>query len=376
MAVEIIKIHTRDELKKFVHFGIDIYEGNEYFVPPLVYDELFTLNWEKNPAFEHCDAAYFLAYREEEIVGRIAAIINYKANEIWNERHVRFGFIDFIDDEEVSEALLKAAEDWGRERGMGKIHGPMGFTDFDQEGLLIDGFEHVSTMIAKYYHPYYRRHIERLGYVKDNDWVEFHIAIPKEIPERYGKIADTVKRRYKVRELEVSSKNDLWPYAHEIFNLINRSYKDLYGYVELTPKQIDYYVNMYIPMLRLDFLSLIVNEQNKLVGFGIALPSLSLALQKAQGHFLPTGWWHMYWALKGRNNKVLDLLLVGIDPEYQGKGLNAIIFNKFIPNAIKYGFEYAESNLELEHNTKVQSMWEGLDAKQVRRRRAYIKDLK
>lgn len=376
MAVEIRKVSDKDALKKFVQFGIDFYKGHSVFVPPLFYDELTTLNWEKNPAFEHCDAAYFLAYRDGSIVGRIAAIINHKANEIWNEQHARFGFIDFVDDNEVVDALFMAAQKWSKERGMKKIHGPLGFTDFDQEGLLIDGFEHVSTMIARYYHPYYQQQIERLGFTKDNDWFEYHIQIPKKMPERYTTIAEIVKRRYRLKALKFKSKKEVYPYTHELFELVNRTYSHLYGFVPLTPRQIDYFANMYLPALRLDFLSMVVRESdNKLVGFGVAIPSLSKALQKAKGHFLPTGWWHMYRALKGNGNKVLDLMLVGIDPEYQGKGVNAIIFNELIPAAIDYGFEYAESNLELENNTKVQSLWEGLDARHVRTRRAYIKEI-
>lgn len=376
MAVEIRKVSDKETLKKFVQFGIDFYKGHSVFVPPLFYDELTTLNWEKNPAFEHCDAAYFLAYRDDSIVGRIAAIINHKANEIWNEQHARFGFIDFVDDDEVVDALFMAAQKWSKERGMDKVHGPLGFTDFDQEGLLIDGFEYTPTMVARYYHPYYQRQIERLGFVKDNDWFEYHIQIPQKMPERYGTVAEIVKRRYGLKALRFKNKKEVEPYIHELFELINRTYRDLYGFVPLTPRQIDYYASMYLPMLRLDFLSMVIRESdNKLIGFGVALPSLSKALQKAKGHFLPTGWWHLYRALKGNDNKVLDLMLVGIDPEYQGKGVNAIIFNEFIPAAIDYGFEYAESNLELENNTKVQSLWEGLDARHVRTRRAYIKEI-
>ena len=363
-------------LKQFVRFGIDLYKGNEYYVPPLIYDEMATLNSEKNPAFDHCEATYFMAFRGDKPVGRIAAFINYKANEIWNERNARFGFVDFIDDNEVVDALFGAAESWARSHGMEKIHGPLGFTDLDPEGLLIEGFDQISTMSTRYSYPYYKDQIERLGYVKDQDWFEYLIPVPKEIPERFMRVSDAVRRRFRLKIKKFESKKEVWPYAKEIFMLLNRAYQNLYGYVPLTDRQIDYYVNMYIPMLRLNFLSLVLREEdNKIVGVGIGLPSLAKALQKAEGKFLPTGWYHLYNALKGKDNKVLDLLLIGVDPEYQGKGVNALIFSQFIPEAIDFGFEFAESNPELETNGKVRSMWEDFNAKHHKTRRAYIKTL-
>lgn len=377
MSVTIQKVITKDSLKKFVQFGIDLYKGNDYYVPPLFYDEMSTLNVSKNPAFEHCDAAYFLAYRDEEIVGRIAVIINHKANEIWGQRNARFGFVDFIDDIEVVDALFGAAESWARFRGMEKIQGPLGFTDMDHEGMLVEGFDQMGTMITIYNHPYYPKHMERLGYIKDQDWVEFLITIPREMPERFMRASEIVKKRSGLAVFHVDSKKEVMEnYAHDIFKLINKAYKDLYGYVELTEKQIDYYVDMYIPMLRLEFLTLIIRqEDNKLVGVGIGLPSLAKALQKSKGKFMPTGWFHLMKALKGKDNNILDLLLVAVDPEYQGKGINALLFNEFIPAANRLGFEYAESNPELEVNNKVQALWNDIEAKQTKRRRAFIKDL-
>ena len=372
MSVIINKVRTKEDLKKFIQFGIDLYEGNEYFVPSLIYDERDTLNWSKNPAFDHCDATYFLAYRDEEIVGRIGVIINHKANEIWNERNARFGFVDFIDDKEVVDALFGAAESWARSRGLEKIHGPLGFTDFDHEGML----DQISTLSTIYNYPYYVEHMERMGYVKDQDWIEFLISIPKEMPERFLRASEIVKKRSGLDIKHLQSKKDVMPYARDIFKLLNRAYKELYGFVELTDRQIDYYVDMYIPLLRLEFLTLVIRqEDNKLVGVGIGLPSIAKALQKAKGRFMPSGWYHLYKALKGKGNNVLDLLLVAVDPEYQGKGLNALLFNEFIPAANRLGFEYAESNPELEVNSKVHSMWNGLETKQHKRRRVFIKDL-
>ena len=376
MSVTINKVTTKDDLRKFIQFGIDLYEGNEYFVPPLIYDERTTLSRTKNPAFDHCDANYFLALRDNIIVGRIGVIINHKANEIWNERNVRFGFVDFIDDNEVVDTLFGAAESWARSRGMEKIHGPLGFTDLDHEGMLVEGFDQISTLSTIYNYPYYADHMERLGYCKDQDWVEFLITIPKEIPERFERAVEIVKKRSGLVVKHLQSKNDVYPYAREIFRLINRAYKDLYGFVELTEKQIDFYVDMYIPMLRLEFLTLVIRqEDNRLVGMAIGLPSLAKALQKARGRFIPTGWYHIYKALKGKENNILDLLLVAVDPEYQGKGINALIFSEFITSASRLGFDYAESNPELDLNHKVKSMWNDLEKKQTKRRRAFIKNL-
>lgn len=376
MSIVIKKVIDKSLLKKFIYFNINLYKGCEHYVPPLIYDEFATLNKDKNPAFDHCDAEYFLAYKNGEIVGRIAAIINHRANERWDQKYARFSFVDFIDDADVADKLFSTAESWARHKGMTHINGPMGFTDLDHQGLLIEGYDKISTMLTSYSYPYYKTHLERMGYVKDQDWNEYLISIPKEVPERIDRVAKIVEKRFGLIAKQFSTKEDLKPYARGIFELLNKAYKDLYGYVKLTDKQIDYYLNMYIPMLRLEFLTLVLREEDhKIVGFGIGLPSLAVALQKAKGKFMPAGWFHLYRALKGNNNKVLDLLLIGVDPDYQGKGLNAVIFREFVLSAKKLGFEVAESNPELEVNNRVQSMWNGLDAEQHKKRRAYLKEL-
>lgn len=377
MSVIIKKVSSKDDLMNFIQFGIDLYKENEYFVPPLIYDERATLNRSKNPAFDHCDASYFLAYREGKIVGRIGVFINYKSNERWNQKYGRFGFVDFIDDNDVVDALFGAAESWARSRGMEKIHGPLGFTDLDHEGMLIEGFDRLGTMATIYNYPYYPKHLERMGYMKDKDWLEFLIQIPSEVPERFSRMADIVKKRFGLIVKHFDRKQDVYPYAKEMFKLINRAYKDLYGYVELSERQIDYYVDMYIPMIRLEFVTLVLKQNdNKLVGVGIGLPSMSDALRKAKGRFLPNGWYHLYKALKGKgHNGILDLLMVAVDPEYQGKGVNALMFNEFIPAANKLGITMAESNVELEDNNRVHSLWNGLEVEQHKRRRAFIKNL-
>lgn len=375
MSLIIKQINSKEDIKSFVRFGIDLYKGNEYFVPPLIFDEIATLNPSKNPAFEHCEVASFLAYRDNQIVGRILVMVNHKANVEWNQKYARFGFVDFIDDKEVVDKLFKAAEDWARIRGMEKIHGPLGFSDMDYEGMLIEGFDRISTLSTIYNYPYYPKHLERMGYVKAVDWVEFLIKVPDELSERYVRAGEIIKKRSGVEILNPRNKDEVMSYATEIFQLINLAYKDLYGYVALTDKQIEYYADIYLPMIRLDFLALVVRrEDKKLVGVGIGLPSLAKALQKSKGRVLPTGWMHLYKALKGSND-ILDLLLVAIHPDYQGKGLNSLMFNKFISAANKMGITHTESNPEMETNSKVHSLWKDMDAEQHKRRRVYIKEL-
>ncbi|GHU90473.1 hypothetical protein FACS1894155_08890 [Bacteroidia bacterium] len=375
MSIIIKEVGTEQELKQFVEFNIKLYEGCPYHVPGLISDEMMTLSRKKNPAFDFCEAKYFLAYREGMIVGRIAGIINHEANKQWNEKNVRFGFIDFIDDENVSAALISAIEKWGREKGMTAIHGPLGFTDMDHEGLLVWGFGEVGTMATTYSYPYYKDHLAKLGYEKDQDWNEFKINIPKEVPEKYARISQIVLKKYGLKIVKFKKTREIWPYAQKIFELWNEAYKPLYGYSRLTPKQIEYYIKMYIPMLSLDLVTLVVKEEDdSVVGIAITLPSLSKALKKAKGKLFPIGWMHLLQALYGNNN-VVDLYIIGVAPEYQNKGVNALMFNDLIPIFNQKGYVYAESNPELELNTKMQSQWEDYDVVHHKTRRAFIKKL-
>ncbi|MDR1371411.1 MAG: hypothetical protein LBJ72_15015 [Dysgonamonadaceae bacterium] len=375
MSIVIKEVETRQELKEFVKFNIKLYKDCPYHVPGLIYDEMMTLDRTKNPSFDFCETKYFLAYKDGVIAGRIAGIINHKANKHWNETNVRFGFIDFIDDENVSEALLSAVEKWGKENGMNVIHGPLGFTDLDHEGLLVWGFEEEGTMATAYSHPYYKDHLAKLGYEKDQDWNEFKIQIPEKVPEKYSRISQIVLRKYGLKIMKFKKTKEIWPYAQKIFELWNEAFKPLYGYSELSPEQIEYYVKMYIPMLSLDLVTLVVKEEDdSVIGVAIALPSLSKALKKAKGKLFPFGWAYLLKALY-RKNKVVDLYIIGVAPEYQGKGVNAIIFNDLIPIFSQKGYVYAESNPELELNTKVQSQWEDYDAVHHKTRRAFIKKL-
>lgn len=366
---------TRSALRDFTQFQIDLYRGNDYYVPPLVSDDIEALSPDKNPAFDFCEGAYFMAYRDGKPVGRIAAIINSQVNRSCDSKICRFGFMDFIDDMEVSRALFDAAEDWGRRKGMNKMVGPLGFTDMDREGLLVEGFEELSTMATNYNYPYYAGHVEAAGYVKESDWVEFLLQVPDKVPERYDRIATLVKEKLNLRiQKYTSRKKAKAEIGHKLFRLINEAYKDLYQYSQLTDRQIDYYVDYYLGLVNLDLLTFVMDKDDNLVGLGIALPSLSRGLQKAHGRLLPFGWYHLLKALKGKNDRV-DLLLVAVHPDYQNRGVNALMFQDLLPHFIRLGFKYAETNPEMETNAKVQSQWEVFNPRQHRRRRSYAKDI-
>lgn len=377
MSVEIKKVTTKSELKRFIRFNYEFYKDNPYSVPDLYDDMLNTFSPKKNAAFEFCEADYFLALRDGKIVGRVAAIINRRANETWNRKTVRFGWIDFIDDMEVSAALIDTVKQWGKERGMTEIEGPLGFTDMDAEGMLVEGFDQLSTMATIYNYPYYPQHMERLGLSKSADWVEMKIYVPDAIPEKHRRISDIIAKRYNLHIRKLKSKKEVRQsgVAHDIFRLINDAYTPLFGYSRMTERQIDQYVKMYVPVLDLRMVSIVENEQNEIVAVGISMASLSRALQKAKGRLLPFGWYHLLKALMWKRPKVLDLLLVAVRPDYQGKGVNALLFTDLIPVYKELGFEYAESNPELEMNEKVQNQWQYFKTEQHKRRRCFKADI-
>lgn len=377
MAVEIRIIpKTKKELEKFVQFGIDLYKGNEYNVPPLIADDVATLTPEKNPAFDFCEAEYFMAYRDGKPVGRIAAIIHKRSNEQRGKKEMRFGFLDFIDDIEVSKALFDAAASWGKANGMESILGPLGFSDMDYEGMLVEGFDQLSTMATIYNYPYYPIHMEKLGFEKKADWVEFKMKVPDAIPDKYLRISEIVKQKYGLKVVKYTDrKKAVREIGRPLFELVNEAYAQLFEFTQLTDRQIDHYVKYYVRLLRLDLLIIIKDAEDNLVGIGVALPSLSRALQKANGRMMPFGWYHLARAMYLNKTDIVDLLLVAVKPEYQNKGANALLFTDLIPYFQKYGYEYAESNPELELNTRVQSQWQYFETHQHKRRRAYGKDL-
>ena len=377
MAVEIREIQpTKRNLLKFVHFPIDtLYRDSKYFVPPLVTDEVNTLRPDKNPAFDFCEAVYFLAYRDDEIVGRVAGIINHVCNERSGKKEARFSYIDFIDDAEVVDALIDAVTRWGKSKGMEHLTGPLSFTDMDPEGMLIEGFDRVGTSGGIYNYPYYPKHMERLGFVKDADWIEMLITIPKEIPEKMNRISNLVAQRYNLETIKYTSRKKLVAdYGDAIFKLINVAYDEIFGYSPLSDKQIKHYIKMYLPFLPLNDLAMAVEKESReLIAVGISIPSMAKALIQNRGRLFPMGWKPLLHAFK--HNDVVDLMLIAVKPEYQNKGVNSLLFTDLIPCFNEYGYKVAESNRELELNSKVLKQWEYFETDQHKRRRAFTKEI-
>ena len=380
--IEIKKVESKKDLKTFIDFHYDLYEGNEYDVPNLFSDEMNTLSKDKNAAFEFCEAEYYLAYKDGKLAGRVAAIINHKANNKWGKKSVRFGWIDFIDDREVSKGLLDAVEKYGREKGMEDVVGPLGFTDMDPEGMLVWGFDQLGTMPTIYNYAYYPEHIEALeGFEVDNKYVEFKIMVPNEVPEKYAKIAMMIEKRYNLHVRKLTKK-DIFQggMGQKIFDLINDTYKDLYGYSELSQKQIDQLIKSYLGFLDFNLITCIedwTDGEHKLIGVGITMPSLAHALRKCRrGRLLPFGWFHVLRAIKQHKTNIVDLLLIGILPEYRAKGANALLFADLIPWYQKYGIEWGETQVELETNAGVQGQWGALTPVMHKRRKCYKKIIK
>ena len=376
MAILIKAVTSRKDLKIFARFANNLYKGNRFYVPSRPWDDLNTFDKEKNGAFEFCEAGFYLAYRGSEVVGRVAAIVNSKANEAWKVRQVRFGWFDFIDDIEVSRALLGKVIEFGRERGMTQIVGPLGFTDFDPEGMLVEGFDRLSTMALIYNHPYYPEHMKKLGYIKETGWVEYRITIPEELPERHIKLARLVMERngLKIRKLtrrQVKKEK----YGRKLFELINETYCVLYGYSLLSEKQIDLYVDVYLGLVDLRMVTFIEDSEGNLIAAGVTMPSLSEALQKCRGELLPFGWWLLLKSMYLKKPDTLDLLLVGVKPEWQNKGVNSLLFLDLFKTVKDMGFKYAETNANLETNAKVQAMWAPFEKELHKRRWVFAKEI-
>ena len=377
-SLEIRKVTSNRELKQFIRFYYDLYRGSKYAVPFLFFDEWNTLSRDRNPSFECCDTEYFMAFRDGKMVGRVAAIINRRANERWNRQLVRFGWFDFVDDREVSQALLQAVEDWGKEQGMTEIGGPLGFTDMDREGMLIEGFEEIATHYINYNYPYYPQHMEQLGgWQKDNDYMEYHVRIPDVVPEKFSKLSAMIKKRYNLQTCKFT-RHELIDEGkgREIFHIINETYKDLYGYSNLSERQIDQLVDSYIKKADLNLITGVVdsNDNNRLIGFGITFSSFARAMQKSRnGSLWPFTWWHVLRAMKWHKTDTVDLLLIAVLPEYRAKGANALIFNELIQRFQDYGFKWAEAMPQMESNEGVQSHWQYLESRQHRRHRCFSK---
>ena len=376
MALEIREITTRKELKQFIEFTNKLYRECEYYCPPLFFDEMNCFDKEKNPALEVCDYKLWMAYRDGKAVGRIAGVVNYKANEKWGYKNARFGWFDFIDDLEVSKALLDKVAEWGKEKGMTAINGPVGFTDFDHQGLLLEGYEYLAPMASLYNFPYYVKHFDAYGLTKDADWIEIQVYPPTCCPERLNRIAEIVKERSKVRVDKVKNARELVrKYGIEYMDVIDIAYQKLYNFQPMTIKQKNYYKDMYFPILNFDFVTLVVNDKDEVVGVGVGMPDISEPLRKCGGHLFPFGWYHVLKALKAKQMDAFNFLLIAVRPDYQDKGINALFFQDQIPYINKYKIKRLETTAILETNTKNIANFTQFDHKMHKRRRAYIKQI-
>ncbi len=370
--VQIVPVRNKRQLDTFITFPFKLYKNNPYWVPPLISDEKFTFDKKKNPAFEFSDAELWLAYKDGKVAGHIAGIISYSYIKKWGNKYARFGWIDFIDDPDVSKALLETVEEWAKKNGMDGIHGPLGFCDLDKEGMLVEGFEEMGTFITIYNSPYYMNHMEALGYVKDAEWIELEITVPdNDIAEKISALSQRAKEKYGLSVVPLKKSKDVLPYAKEIFDLLNKGYEHLYGVVPITPKQVDGYVKQFFSYVNVDYICIVKDKDGRIAGFGIIMPSLTRAAQKSRGRLFPTGFIHFLNAI--RKNDTLDLYLVAIRPELRSKGVPYIMLDELTKSALKNGVVKAIASPELETNHAVQSMWRSYETRIHRRRRCYIK---
>ena len=371
--IEIKKLTTKKELKQFVTFPFQLYKNNIYWVPPLIKDELETLDESKNPVFKNAEASYYLAHKDGEVAGRIAIIINHLEIKTRDKRKVRFGWLDMIDDVEVTKALLEKAFEIGRAHELDYIEGPMGFSNMEKAGILTKGFEEMNTMITWYHHPYYAKHFEQLGFEKQATWVEFRLKIPDEKFEKVIKFSRIVKERYGLSLISFKHKKEILPYVDKMFELLNKTYNTLQTFVPIQQYQIDYYKEKYFNFIHPDYITCIKDKEGKLVAFSVVMPSFSKALKKANGKLFPTGWYHLVKAQK--KSETAAFYLIGIDPEYQGKGVTAIIFSEMQDLFNKKGIKVVETNPELQENTAVQLLWKDYEPVQHKERSTYKMNL-
>lgn len=370
--ISVVPVRTRRDLRRFARFNVKLYKDNPYSVPDLIGDTKNSFTPSRNAAFEFCEAQPFIALIDGKVVGRVAAIINHKANDVWNVRTVRFGWIDFIDDIRVSEALLNAVAEWGKERGMNRLEGPFGFTDFDPEGMLTDGFDRISTMATIYNYPYYPEHMKRLGLETSAKWVEWFVHFPNPVPEKIQRLSKIVMERYNLH-LAVygrSKTKEARKYAYKLFRLVNEAYAPLYGYSAFSEKQIDIFVRRYLFMLDRKFVTILLDSNDDVVACALTMPSIAMALHKSQGRLFPFGWWRILSALRPKSSSLVEMLFVAVKPEYQDKGVLAILTNNVTSLINSVGCAYGESNPELETNVKMQSLWSYFPGSEIVRRRA------
>jgi hypothetical protein len=373
MNITVEEVITKKDLKKFVKFPAELYKNNQYWVPPLIFDEMQNLRKDKNPSFEYCEARYWLAYKSNNIVGRIAAIINHRANEKWGYKHIRFGWIDFIDDLEVSKALLDEVEKWGKEKGMDIVDGPLGFTDMDNEGMLVEGFDKLPTIANIYNFPYYPVHLEKHGYLKQEDWLQFKFNASQPVPEKMERLNKLVMQKYNLHIKSFTKAKQILPYGRRFFYTLNKAFSNIYGFVDLTDREIDKYVKQYLTFLQPQFVCLVFDKDDNIVAFGVSMPSLSRAFQKAKGRLFPFGFIHIFRALKNYDH--IDLYLNGVHPDWQKKGIVSIYYTEMNKAYIKYNVKIAISNQQLESNLDAIAMWHNYESEPYIRRRCYKKEI-
>jgi len=376
MSITVKKVETKADLKTFIKFPLKLYKGCPYYVPNIYMDELTALDPKKNPMGKYSKSAKFLAYKDGEVVGRVAAIINEIANRDWNHQEVRFGWIDFIDDKAVSQALIEAVIAFGKEYGMTQISGPLGFTDFDNEGCVVEGFDDISSFALKFNYPYYGEHFEALGLQKSNDWLELRIFVPDAVPDKVVRASRMLQERYGLRVRKITKREIRKEhYGQKVFDLINRTYCDLFDFTVLPPEVIDSYVNTYLGLLDPKFITLVEDADGKMVAVALTMPSIAHAVQKGWGYMFPFGWWYLLKSMYFKYEDALELLMIAVEPEYRNKGVHALLFNEIIPNLQKGGFKYGESNAEMESNNNVQNIWNSYEKEFKRRRRVYTKEI-
>lgn len=376
MSVIIQPVESRKQLRAFVKFPLELYKGCPYYVPNIYLDEMSALDPEKNPMGKYSRSRKFLAYKDGKLVGRVIAIINEIANKNWNHQEVRFGWMDFIDDREVSKALLEAVMAWGKEQGMTSVVGPLGFTDFDSEGCVVEGFDDISSFALKYNYSYYAAHFEALGLQKVNDWLEYRIFVPEAVPDKVVRASKMLTERYGLRVRKISRKEvRKEQYGQKVFDLINRTYSELFDFTVLPPEVIDSYVETYLGLLDLKFVTLVEDADGKLVAVALTMPSIAHAVQKGRGYMTPLGWWYLLKSMYFKYEDALEMLMIAVDPEYRNRGVHALLFNEIIPNLIEGGFKYGESNAEMEDNASVQNIWNLYRKEFKRRRRVFGKTI-
>lgn len=376
MPVTIKTVQSRADLRNFVKFPLHLYKDCPYYVPGLFMDEMGTLDPKKNPMGKYARWELFLAYKDGKIAGRVAAIINQIANRDWNHAEVRFGWIDFIDDKEVSRALIEAVAAFGKQHGMTTMTGPLGFTDFDSEGCVIEGFDDISSYALRFNYPYYGEHFEALGFGKVNDWLEYRIFVPDKVPEKVSKASALLQERYNLHIRKITKKQiRSEKYGQKMFDLVNRTYCELFDFTVLPQEVMDHYIDSFLGLLDFKYVTLVEDAAGKMVALAVTMPSIARAVQKGRGYLFPFGWWHLVKSMYLRHEEALELLLIAVDPEYRNRGVHAILFNEIIPNLIEGGFKYGESNAEMETNSSIQNVWNLYEKEFKRRRRVFSKEI-